>query len=73
MALSLNDTYSLDGCDPNGVCGVAWSIGGVHDRAWFEREVFGKVRFMSEGGCRRKFDVASYIASVPSQDTQVTS
>jgi len=63
-AVSLNDTYQLDGRDPNGYAGVAWSIGGVHDRAWGEREVFGKVRFMSYNGCRRKFDVDAYIKSV---------
>lgn len=58
----LNDTYSLDGCDPNGYTGTAWSIGGVHDRAWREREVFGKIRYMNEKGCRRKFKVDDYIA-----------
>jgi len=60
-ALYLNDKYELDGRDPNGYTGVAWSIGGVHDRPWFERDVFGKVRYMSESGCRRKFDVSGYI------------
>jgi len=60
-ALYLNDRYELDGHDPNGYTGVAWSIGGVHDRPWFERDVFGKVRYMSENGCRRKFDVSGYI------------
>jgi deoxyribodipyrimidine photo-lyase len=60
-AIYLNDTYSLDGHDPNGYTGIAWSIGGVHDRPWFEREVFGKVRFMSFGGCKRKFNINAYI------------
>lgn len=27
------------GRDPNGYAGVAWSIGGLHDRAWHERRV----------------------------------
>jgi len=63
-AIVLNDRYSLDGCDPNGYCGIAWSIGGVHDRAWADRPVFGKVRYMNENGCRRKFDVDSYIRSI---------
>jgi deoxyribodipyrimidine photo-lyase len=60
-AIFLNDRYELDGRDPNGYAGIAWSIGGVHDRAWGERPVFGKVRYMSEGGARRKFDVDLYI------------
>jgi deoxyribodipyrimidine photo-lyase len=63
-AIYLNDRYELDGHDPNGYAGVAWSIGGVHDRPWFEREIFGKVRYMSYDGCRRKFSVPGYIASV---------
>jgi len=61
-ALALNDRYELDGRDPNGYVGVAWSIGGVHDRPWKERPVFGKIRFMSDAGCRRKFDTDAYIA-----------
>ena len=63
-AIILNDRYYLDGRDPNGYTGIAWSIGGVHDRAWRERPVFGKIRYMNEAGCRRKFDVDSYILSV---------
>jgi len=65
-AIILNDRYSLDGRDPNGYTGIAWSIGGVHDRAWRERPVFGKIRYMNEAGCRRKFDVEAYIRSIPS-------
>ncbi len=60
-AIALNDRYALDGRDPNGYVGVAWSIGGVHDRPWFERPVFGKVRYMNAAGCARKFDTKSYI------------
>ncbi len=65
--ITLNDRYSLDGRDPNGYTGIAWSIGGVHDRAWRERAVFGKVRYMNEAGCRRKFDVNGYIDGVHSR------
>jgi len=61
IALYLNDRYELDGRDPNGYAGVAWAIGGVHDRAWKERKIFGKVRYMSYEGCRRKFDIDEYI------------
>jgi deoxyribodipyrimidine photo-lyase len=63
-AIRLNDRYSLDGRDPNGYAGIAWSIGGVHDRAWKERPIFGKIRYMNENGCRRKFAVPEYIAQV---------
>lgn len=60
-AIELNDKYQIDGRDPNGYTGIAWSIGGIHDRAWFERPVFGKVRFMNFNGCKRKFNVQTYI------------
>ncbi|MEI6728911.1 MAG: deoxyribodipyrimidine photo-lyase [bacterium] len=61
IAIYLNDKYSLDGRDPNGYAGISWSIGGVHDRAWNERPVFGKIRYMNYNGCKRKFDVVKYI------------
>lgn len=60
-AIYLNDRYELDGRDPNGYVGIAWSIGGVHDRPFVPRDVFGKIRFMSYNGCKRKFDIAKYV------------
>jgi deoxyribodipyrimidine photo-lyase len=63
-AIKLNDHYSIDGSDPNGYAGILWSIGGLHDRPWFERPVYGKIRYMNDSGLRRKYDVASYIARV---------
>ena len=65
-AIYLNDKYELDGRDPNGYTGIAWSIGGVHDRAWNERNIFGKVRYMSYNGCKSKFDVKRYIERINS-------
>jgi len=69
IAIHLNDRYELDGRDPNGYAGIAWSIGGVHDRAWPERPVFGNIRFMSYDGCKRKFNVKAYIAKVGPRET----
>jgi deoxyribodipyrimidine photo-lyase len=66
IAIYLNDRYELDGRDPNGYTGIAWSIGGLHDRAWNERPVFGKIRYMSYNGCKTKFDVIKYIEYVKS-------
>jgi len=62
IAIYLNDKYELDGRDPNGYAGIAWCIGGVHDRAWFDRPVYGKIRYMNSNGCAKKFDVTAYIA-----------
>jgi deoxyribodipyrimidine photo-lyase len=64
VAVYLNDRYELDGRDPNGYAGIAWSIGGVHDRAWGERAIFGKIRYMSYNGAKSKFDIAAYIERV---------
>jgi len=64
IAIYLNDKYELDGRDPNGYAGIAWSIGGVHDRAWNERKIFGKIRYMSYNGCRSKFNVDTYIENM---------
>ncbi|WP_026167649.1 deoxyribodipyrimidine photo-lyase [Desulfovibrio oxyclinae] len=60
-AIYLNDRYQLDGRDSNGYTGVAWSIGGVHDRGWTERPIFGKIRYMSYNGAKSKFRIREYI------------
>lgn len=63
IALYLNNKYELDGRDPNGFAGVAWCFG-KHDRAWAERPVFGKVRYMNAAGLRRKFDPDQYVTKI---------
>ena len=62
-ALYLNNKYELDGRDPNGFAGVAWCFG-KHDRAWQERPVFGKVRYMNAAGLKRKFDAEAYVGRI---------
>ncbi len=62
-ALYLNNKYELDGRDANGYAGVAWCFG-KHDRAWPERPVFGKVRYMNAAGLKRKFDLDAYIRKI---------
>ncbi|MGH9843551.1 MAG: deoxyribodipyrimidine photo-lyase [Blastocatellia bacterium] len=65
IAVRLNDRYELDGRDPNGYTGIAWAIGGKHDRPWAPaRPVFGMIRYMNANGCARKFDVKAYIRRV---------
>ena len=65
IAVTLNDRYELDGRDPNGYAGIAWAIGGKHDRAWGpERPVYGKIRYMSYASTSRKFDSKAYIQLV---------
>ncbi|XP_044525951.1 deoxyribodipyrimidine photo-lyase [Gracilinanus agilis] len=60
FAIYLNDRFQLDGRDPNGYVGCMWSICGIHDQGWAEREIFGKIRYMNYAGCKRKFDVAEF-------------
>ncbi|MEN3049706.1 MAG: deoxyribodipyrimidine photo-lyase [Candidatus Methanosuratincola petrocarbonis] len=59
----LNNKYALDGRDPNSYAGIGWCFG-LHDRPFRERGIFGKVRYMSEGGLTRKFDMGAYIDRV---------
>ena len=61
IAVRLNDKYELDGRDPNGYAGIAWAIVGKFDRPWFERPIFGQIRYMSGQSTGRKFDSRKYI------------
>jgi deoxyribodipyrimidine photo-lyase len=63
-AVRLNDRYQLDGRDPNGYAGIAWAIVGKHDRPWFERPVFGQIRYMSYASTSKKFNSRQYIDNV---------
>ena len=59
--IHLNDKYFLDGRDPNGYAGIAWALLGKFDRAWGERPIFGKIRYMSGASTGKKFDSKRYI------------
>ncbi len=61
--LTFNNRYFLDGRDPTSYANVGW-IFGLHDRPWFERPIFGKVRYMSAGGLERKADMQAYVERV---------
>ena len=63
IALHLNNKYELDGRGPNAFAGVAWCFG-KHDRAWGERPVFGKIRYMNEAGLKRKFNADAYVKKI---------
>ncbi|MBK7392055.1 MAG: deoxyribodipyrimidine photo-lyase [Chloracidobacterium sp.] len=56
----LNNKYCLDGRDPNSYAGILWCFG-KHDRAWFERPVFGLIRYMASQSTGKKFDSKKYI------------
>jgi len=71
VAIELNDRYEMDGRDPNGYTGVAWAIGGKHDRPWPERAIYGTVRSMSYDGIRRKLDTELYLKRIRSIESGV--
>jgi deoxyribodipyrimidine photo-lyase len=71
-AVYLNDKYFLDGRDPNGYAGVAWSIAGKFDRPWFDRPIFGQIRYMNDSGAKKKFDTEKYIAQMNVAEEQAT-
>jgi deoxyribodipyrimidine photo-lyase len=61
--VDLNNTYALDGRDPNSWSGILWCFG-LFDRPWPERAVFGRVRSMSSANTARKFALGPYLAYV---------
>ena len=61
VMIELNNRYAVDGRDPNSYSGIFWVLGRF-DRAWGpEREVFGKVRYMTSQNTRRKLRLSSYL------------
>jgi deoxyribodipyrimidine photo-lyase len=60
ILVHLNNKYSLDGRNPNSYAGILWCFG-KHDRAWMEREVFGKIRYMTSNSTGKKFNSKKYI------------
>ena len=63
LMIEIHDRYALDGRDPNTYTNILWCFG-LHDRPWPERPIFGKMRYMSLEGMRRKTDTAAYIQEI---------
>jgi hypothetical protein len=80
IMIELNNKYAGDGRDPNSYSGIFWVLG-RYDRAWGpERDIFGKIRYMSSSNTRRKLRVDGYVerwshshvtATAKSQDDRV--
>ena len=59
--IDLNNYYAIDGRDPNSYSGIFWILGRF-DRAWGpEREIFGKIRYMSSDSARKKVKLDHYL------------
>lgn len=65
--IELNNRYAIDGRDPNSYSGIFWCFGRF-DRAWQERPIFGKIRYMTSKSTRRKLSLDSYLNRFGSQE-----
>lgn len=59
----IHGKYALDGRDPNTYTNILWCFG-LHDRPWPERPIFGKMRYMSLEGMKRKTNTRAYIEEI---------
>ena len=63
LLVHLNNKYALDGRDPNSYAGILWCFG-KHDRPWFDREIFGTLRYMTSQSMAKKFRAKHYIQAM---------
>jgi deoxyribodipyrimidine photo-lyase len=66
--IDIHGRYALDGRDPNTYTNIFWCFG-LHDRPWPERPIFGKMRYMSLEGMKRKTDTRAYIDEINGHST----
>lgn len=64
--IDLNNTYAIDGRDPNSYSGIFWCLGRF-DRAWQERPIFGKLRYMTSNSTRKKVRLKQYLEKYGNQ------
>ncbi|MCR9233371.1 MAG: deoxyribodipyrimidine photolyase [bacterium] len=70
IMIELNNKYAVDGRNPNSYSGIFWCLG-RYDRAWGpEREIFGKIRYMTSQNTARKFSVDGYLERYGNQKRQ---
>ena len=60
-AIYLNDKYAYDAPSANGYVGILWAIAGLHDRAFIDYPVTGKIRRMTSDSIKRKVDLSEYL------------
>ena len=59
----MHHRYALDGRNPNTYASILWCFG-LHDRAFREMPVLGKLRPLNSSNTRRKFDLDPYMECV---------
>ena len=47
IAIYLNDKYAYDAPSSNGYTNILWALAGLHDRAFTEHPILGKIRIMN--------------------------
>ena len=67
MAIYLNDKYAYDSPSANGYVGILWAIAGLHDRAFVDYPVTGKIRRMTYDSLKRKYDLGDYLKKYVSE------
>ncbi|MFO1062694.1 MAG: deoxyribodipyrimidine photolyase [Pirellulales bacterium] len=61
IMIDLNNKYAIDGRDPNSYSGIFWVLG-RYDRAWGpERQIYGKIRYMTSDSTARKVRLKEYL------------
>ncbi len=60
-AIYLNDKYAYDAPSANGYTNILWAIGGLHDRAFTDYPVTGKIRRMTYDSLKRKYNLSDYM------------
>ncbi|HCI71717.1 MAG TPA: hypothetical protein DHV30_14445, partial [Balneola sp.] len=68
--IELNNKYAIDGRDPNSYSGIFWCFGRF-DRAWQERDIFGKLRYMTSESTRKKVKLDQYLAKYGNQKSLI--
>ncbi len=58
--IHLMNKYSVDGRNPNSYAGYLWALG-RYDRPWFNRPIFGSVRYVSSENTLRKRRLVKYL------------
>ncbi len=67
--IELNNLYAIDGRDPNSYSGIFWCFGRF-DRAWQERPIFGKTRYMTSDSTRRKVKLKKYLQKYGNENSE---
>ena len=60
-AIYLNDKYAYDSPSANGYVGILWAIAGLHDRAFIDYPITGKIRRMTYDSLKRKYNLGDYL------------